>query len=339
MQLSQEALRTLEEAARHEHFGRFDRAERCYLEVLEGIDPNDRSSLGTILNNLGVNSTNALDADKGIGYFSKAIEQLDGLKGEAMLQNAHAHWNIARLHILRSNPAAVEFGEKALKLYKTYPFTSQVDMADAHICRVLALVVAKRAVKEKTLGKAWKAARAVPFKSLNLTLATEFLSLLLSMAADLGGAAGSKIRRQAAEWAEPSVFNSIAGTKEERGRSTEWRDYHFVVVVNEKGETTELLTLPSSRGPVLVGYVNPDNFRAGLHAAGVYVKEYLKATGKDAQKLRVEGMSFNAPSPNALHSMLSDTGLVHFDATVVLEGDALFYELFDDCGCRRLPPA
>jgi hypothetical protein len=48
MQLSQEALRTLEEAARHEHFGRFDRAERCYLEVLEGIDPNDRS-FSTIL--------------------------------------------------------------------------------------------------------------------------------------------------------------------------------------------------------------------------------------------------------------------------------------------------
>lgn len=108
------------------------------------------------------------------------------------------------------------------------------------------------------------------------------------------------------------------------------REYYFVVVVNEKGETTELLTLPSSRGPVLLGYVNPANFRAGLHAAGVYLSEYLRATGKESQRLKVKGMSFTAPSPNALVSMLSDTGLVRFDATVVLEGEALFHELFTE---------
>jgi hypothetical protein len=108
------------------------------------------------------------------------------------------------------------------------------------------------------------------------------------------------------------------------------REYFFVAVVDENGEMTELLTLPSSQGPILLGYVNSANFRAGLSAAEIYLKEYLKATGKVHQKKTVVGKSFKAPSPNALVSMLADSDLVYFDATVVLEGEALFHELFEE---------
>jgi hypothetical protein len=218
MRLSPELLRKLQEAGRHEQFGRFDRAERCYLDVLREIDLTDRLSVGTIFNNLGVNSTNALDADKGIEYFTKAIEQLDGLQGEAIMQNAHAHWNIARLHILRDDPAAAEFSEKALGLYQLWPFTSQVDMADAQLCRVLGLAVAKKPLNASILQEAWELAQVVPFKSLNARLAAMFVSLMLSFAAGLGGAVGADIRRQAEEWVDPTVFGAVAAAIDEEMR-------------------------------------------------------------------------------------------------------------------------
>ena len=108
------------------------------------------------------------------------------------------------------------------------------------------------------------------------------------------------------------------------------RSYHFVTIVNANGETNELLTLPSSHGPILLGFTNPDNFRAGLQAAKTYLKSYLKATGRENEKLKVGSMTFNAPSVNALQSMISDSGLVHFDSKIALEGDELFHQLFEE---------
>src|SRR5512135_909736 len=106
------------------------------------------------------------------------------------------------------------------------------------------------------------------------------------------------------------------------------RQYYFVAVIDEKGKPTELLTLPSSRGPVLLGFINHANFHAALNAARLYVKSYLKSVGKTESKLSVGTMSFKAPSPNALRSILEDTDLVRFESTLVLEGEPLFSQVF-----------
>ena len=208
MQSPDELQDKVVEGQRHEAHGRFDRAETCYLAVLNGLDPKDKFRRGTIFNNLGANATNALDPESAIQYFRQAIELLEGEKGEGILQTAHAFWNIARIQILQNDPAAVEASDQAFMLYSRYSLTSSLDLADAHICRILAFGVADRAISAEEFDEALSTALDTSYEELNPRLAREYLSLLLSLAATTPEASDS-MRSELRKWAGPSEVDEI----------------------------------------------------------------------------------------------------------------------------------
>src|SRR3972149_11391543 len=118
MPLTEDIRQILAEAQQLEKDGLFDKAEACYFDAIKRIDQNDKELRGIVYIELGKNAEKARRQDDAIKYYSKAINHLEGLKGEAILQSAHAHWNIAKIYLLQKNdPRAVSYSEQAVQRY------------------------------------------------------------------------------------------------------------------------------------------------------------------------------------------------------------------------------
>jgi tetratricopeptide (TPR) repeat protein len=159
--------------------GMHDRAEAAYLEAIERLGSGDEELIGTISINLGSNASEDGRPTDAIRFYSQAIRQLEGLKGEALLQSAHAHYNLARVYLRSDEPEAAPYAEEAVARYERYPFSSPVDLVDAHVLQIVARGRFGHTIAEDSIYETWEAARELPLSSLNYQLAFQFLAMLL----------------------------------------------------------------------------------------------------------------------------------------------------------------
>ena len=181
MNIPPQAVNKISKANILEAAGLFNEAEACCLEAIDMINKNDKATLGAIYINLGSIAGRADRTKDAIEYYRKAIEYLKNEKGEAILQNAHCHFNIAKIYFEQEDEAAIQYSTKALELYTLYPFTQTVDLIEARILNYLALAYNGKSAKEMDARKTWQMMKTSPFSSLNFRLVEEFLSLYLQL--------------------------------------------------------------------------------------------------------------------------------------------------------------
>jgi len=214
MSLTEDISQVIAEAKQLNEDGRFVEAEARYLEAIKKIDQHDKELIGIVYIELGKNAETALHQAGAIKYYSKAINHLEGLKGEAILQSAHAHWYIAGIYLYQKDPKAISHSEQAVERYIRYPLTSPEDLADAKALHVLALGYVGKHLTEEQLVDAWRSVKPVPFESLSEELLTNFLLLFLSFMRAKGPSAYQDTRREVEEWAGLDVAKKVFGIVE-----------------------------------------------------------------------------------------------------------------------------
>lgn len=156
----------LEMAQIAEQTGNFNVAEVALRSVIDASDATaERSFIGSLYINLGsVAEQDGRPADAA-KHYSTAISLLDGEKGDAILQNAHAHFNLANVLLDARRPESIDYAQRALSLYKAFPFSEPSDVIDASVALVLA-GIGSTPISEPGMVELWRTVRNVQLTSL-----------------------------------------------------------------------------------------------------------------------------------------------------------------------------
>jgi hypothetical protein len=158
-----------------ESSGEYAEAEAAYLGAIARIDAGDRATIGALYINLGTNAESAGRDHDAIGFFDTAIQSLEGERGDALLQSAHAHYNLAKLLLGQDDPRAVEVAEQARRRYERHPFAATTDLADAAMLETLARIFLMSQATEAGLRETWTLVRRADAETLNQDLLVNFL--------------------------------------------------------------------------------------------------------------------------------------------------------------------
>jgi len=201
MPLSNEAIDLIGRGNALEGMGRHDEAEACYLESIRRMEQTDKLPIGAVYNSLGSNALAAGHSDSAIRYYSRAIEVLSGLKGDALLERAHALFNTARIHATQQDPEALGFARKALDAYTEFPFTPPRDLTDAKALHVVAQAVAGETLQGDTLFDVWESVRAIPLDHLAPWVVREFLGILIPFVTQVRRKEYERVVHELRNWA------------------------------------------------------------------------------------------------------------------------------------------
>ena len=215
MSLTPEVAQLLREAAVAEDADQRDLAEELYLRAMSKLEPADGEHLGTISINLGTNASDDGRPGDATEYYIDAIGHLEGRKGEAILQCAHAHYNLARLLLDLRMPAAIIHADAAWERYERFPFTSAVDLADAQVLQVVARAELGQALGPGSIDNTWTAVRRVPYEELNPVRVLSFLELLVSYVDAAQPTRLGATIAEIEEWADPTLAARLSRAVQE----------------------------------------------------------------------------------------------------------------------------
>lgn len=167
----------LAEAARQ-----FELAERLVLEVISELDPKeDQAMIGALHLNLGSITDRGAQPQNAIRYYLQAITILNGLKGDSILQSAHAHFNLAKIFLDIQDSRALEYSIQALELYHKYPFSDEKDIVDARISVQISKLAANETFKLDEIRQLWADMKKIPFKDLTRRNVETFVIMCASL--------------------------------------------------------------------------------------------------------------------------------------------------------------
>lgn len=191
--------------------GQYDKAESMYLEAISCLDKSEGQEIGTVHINLGSNSWAGGRLEDAVDYYNKAIKYLESYKGEAILQKAHAHFNIAYIYYMDKDSRAIHNSEKAMENYVRFPFTEQKYMADAKLLLYMSPIITKGAtVIHKELFDLWDDIKVTTFNSLDTQLVSDYIGLLLSGSKIVGEDRYSHTKKDLLQWADKNFVEEIA---------------------------------------------------------------------------------------------------------------------------------
>lgn len=196
--------------------GRYRRAKRWYLRAIAAAK-DDAELAGTIYVSLGHAARRAGRRRQARRYYAKASSCLDKLKGEAILQSAHAQFNLAALHLDRDNRAALRHAEAALERYERYPFTPAVDVVDARILRLLASTFAGEPV-DPDYESIWAAMKDVGYEDLTRLYVPAALTIVLAIMRRVEPSRYEQALSDVEAWADPFVAAEVRANVEGRPR-------------------------------------------------------------------------------------------------------------------------
>jgi tetratricopeptide (TPR) repeat protein len=147
-----------------EHAGQFDVAETLILEVLRELDSEkDQALIGELHINLGGVAAQAGRPGDSIRYFTRAVELLEPLKGDPILQCAHAHFNLATVLLDQRDARALQHSDRALELYTQFPFAEETDLVDARIAVFISLAGFSSSFDIEEARRLWRDMKNLPF--------------------------------------------------------------------------------------------------------------------------------------------------------------------------------
>lgn len=121
-----------------ETMGRFKDAEKTLLEYVQKLGPEERDKRGVLHIDLGQIAEKDERQQDAVRYFQKAIHLLADLKGDALLQAAHANFNLARVYYNEGNfNACVTHAKSSLSIYEMTPLATAADRLGAKILMCL----------------------------------------------------------------------------------------------------------------------------------------------------------------------------------------------------------
>ena len=207
--MTSELKKKIDAAFRQAEAGMTESAEKALLEIITGLGDEDADLRGKLYVNLGTLAENLGRLDAAIRYFEQAILQLEDLKGESILQNAHAHFNVTRILLTSGlEEAAADVSTQALKLYQRYPLTSKVDLLDARVLDFVCQVYAsshsskgKIPLTPSQMNSLWASIIAVPFNQLNIPGLQRFLLIYFPIQKQVDPEGFKNNERLLKEWA------------------------------------------------------------------------------------------------------------------------------------------
>lgn len=181
--LNPEAIRVLSAAQHLQDNGDHKAAEAAYIRGIEAIGSGQQELCGTLYLNLGNNAQDDERDQDALGFYRRAVELLQDLRGEAILQSAHAYFNMARIHLRNNDPQGVDCSKQGLERYLQHPFSSPVDAADARALDVVISASLGHSVRQADVLAAWEAMVAVPFEDLQQPIILDCLRVIMPVAA------------------------------------------------------------------------------------------------------------------------------------------------------------
>jgi hypothetical protein len=209
MPLNSETRKALASANQLEASGEHGKAEKLYLDIIRNLHESDRAIIGAIHINLGTNAEAAQRPDDALQFWLKAIQYLQGEKGEHILQRAHAYYNTARVYLSRNDSKAVLHAQKALDDYGHYPFTSPVNVADATAVQILAKMFITKSLEQHALRDAWNTIRQASGAAMNYELLFNFLVNYLVFQRRLGADQYERAVAEVSDWAPAEVGDEV----------------------------------------------------------------------------------------------------------------------------------
>ena len=217
MAMTPELKHRIDAALREAQNGIAETAEKALLDIIAGLGDADADLQGKLYLNLGVLAEKLHRLPDAAAYFVQAIRQLEPLKGEAILQNAHAHFNVTRILLeLGMDELVADGAALALALYQRYPLTGKVDLLDATIldfvCKVYASSHSSKPQIHMTpaqMRSLWTSALAFPFDKLNLPGLQRFLLIYFPIQKQIDPNGFKNDERQLKEWAGDNFAKEI----------------------------------------------------------------------------------------------------------------------------------
>lgn len=178
---------------------RFADAQRSYLDALGLSADDDKELKGRLLINLGRTALSAGRRSQAVTYYRSALVELEGLPGEAVLETAHTHFNLADILIEDDAKQALVEIAQALDLYRRYPYTAQPDHVDAMILDVI-LRAQAGTCPERLPFAVWDDAKVLEPTDLSAHLVFNLASMLLSMGREGIGPPAATVRNELVAW-------------------------------------------------------------------------------------------------------------------------------------------
>lgn len=196
--------------------GRIDSAEQALLESIDELGDDEAALKGKLYINLGSLTQDIGRAEDAFEYYSDALEQLEGLKGESILQSAHACFNVARILLqYGAEEAAPAYATLALQYYRQYPLTPPADLLDAEIlevnCQIYAAANSENPFPKtpSEIESLWESILPHQFDSLTRSEVLRFLLVYLPMKKQIDPDGFEKERRRLEEWADRDFVNEV----------------------------------------------------------------------------------------------------------------------------------
>lgn len=179
MQLSSRIVKLILTGNRQTSARQYSAAEHSYLVAFDEAEKESPFVAGVICITLGNNCMRVGMSEAGSRYYERAIHYLSGLKGQAILENGYANWNLAFYFMGRDDPAAVKYAETAVQIFGAHPYASEVDLADAVALLVSAQALTLGSADECELKRSWQIIKEVPFQKLRRHSRDQFLAVFL----------------------------------------------------------------------------------------------------------------------------------------------------------------
>jgi tetratricopeptide (TPR) repeat protein len=193
--MNSNATNMLAEGTRCEDKGDFRGAARHYREALAACSPDDRYDRGCLNINLGRVTEQVAatmrSADKqwdvikdAVVCYAKATDDLANVKGEAVLQRGYAYMHLGRICLDHNLPRAVEYYSEAVRLFQSYPYTSQPVRVQARMSLLVATASfdTEEPLDVADLESVWREAQLTSSREIYPAVVINFASLLMSIA-------------------------------------------------------------------------------------------------------------------------------------------------------------
>lgn len=175
MSIPIDILSLVAESTRREQVGDARGAEAGYLQAIRLLGDAEPVYRGILYINLGTNAQRAGRIEDAAAFFRNSIALLETQKGDAYLQCAHAHFNLAHQLLHYDDPAAVTHAAEASRRYHANPYAEPVDRADASMLSVLCRLFIEQRADERSFEHTWAEVRTVSARDLNPLLLENFL--------------------------------------------------------------------------------------------------------------------------------------------------------------------
>ena len=168
--------------------------------LIETFDPADHENRGRLTITRAHFLKQAGEFDDAIDAYLNAASLLEPIRGEAILEAAHALFGAGMLLVDTDHADAPEVTARALELYQRYPFTSPADLADAAALNLQARIFIGGESSAAGFEDTWRLIRPAPPAEMTGSLLKQWLLLVQTYVEALPAEAGAAFFRDVGDW-------------------------------------------------------------------------------------------------------------------------------------------